>query len=32
MLLENQQLRTENIINQYEALKSQLNPHMFSIH
>ena len=28
MLLENQQLRTENIINQYEALKSQLNPHM----
>ena len=24
----NQQLRTENIINQYEALKSQLNPHM----
>lgn len=28
MLLENQQLRTENIINQYEALKNQLNPHM----
>lgn len=26
--LENQQLRTENIANQYEALKSQLNPHM----
>ncbi len=28
MALENQQLRTENISNQYEALKSQLNPHM----
>lgn len=28
VLLENQQLRTENLINQYEALKSQLNPHM----
>ena len=28
MLLENQQLRMENVINQYEALKSQLNPHM----
>lgn len=28
MLLENQQLRTENLLNQYEALKSQLNPHM----
>lgn len=28
MLLENQQLRTENLINQYESLKSQLNPHM----
>lgn len=26
--LENQLLRTENIANQYEALKSQLNPHM----
>lgn len=25
---ENQQLRTENLLNQYEALKSQLNPHM----
>lgn len=28
MLLDNQQLRTENLLNQYEALKSQLNPHM----
>lgn len=28
VLLENQQLRTENLVNQYEALKSQLNPHM----
>lgn len=28
VLLENQQLRTENIVNQYEALKNQLNPHM----
>lgn len=28
MLLENEQLRTENLVNQYEALKSQLNPHM----
>lgn len=28
MLLENQQLRTENLIHQYEALKNQLNPHM----
>lgn len=28
MLLENQQLRTENLRNQYEALKQQLNPHM----
>lgn len=28
VLLDNQQLRTENLINQYEALKSQLNPHM----
>ncbi|WP_293713390.1 sensor histidine kinase [uncultured Parabacteroides sp.] len=26
--IENQQLRTENLINQYEALKNQLNPHM----
>lgn len=26
--VENQQLRTENLLNQYEALKSQLNPHM----
>lgn len=26
--VENQQLRTENIRNQYEALKNQLNPHM----
>ena len=26
--IENQQLRAENIENQYEALKSQLNPHM----
>ncbi|WP_370648542.1 sensor histidine kinase [uncultured Parabacteroides sp.] len=26
--VENQQLRTENLVNQYEALKSQLNPHM----
>lgn len=26
--LENQQLKTENIKNQYEALKNQLNPHM----
>ena len=26
--LENQQLRTENLVNQYEALKNQLNPHM----
>ena len=26
--VENQQLRAENIENQYEALKSQLNPHM----
>ena len=26
--IENQQLRTENVVNQYEALKSQLNPHM----
>lgn len=28
VLLENQQLRTENLIHQYEALKNQLNPHM----
>lgn len=28
MLLENQQLRTENLVHQYEALKNQLNPHM----
>lgn len=28
MAVENQQLRTESISNQYEALKSQLNPHM----
>ncbi|MEG0815351.1 MAG: histidine kinase [Mucinivorans sp.] len=28
IMLENQQLRTENIRNQYEALKNQLNPHM----
>lgn len=28
MLLENEQLRTENLVNQYETLKSQLNPHM----
>ena len=28
VLLENQQLRTENIANQYETLKNQLNPHM----
>lgn len=28
MLLENEQLRLENLVNQYEALKSQLNPHM----
>ena len=27
MLLENQQLQTENIRNRYEALKNQLNPH-----
>jgi len=26
--LENQQLKLENILNQYETLKSQLNPHM----
>ena len=28
MLMENEQLRTENLRNQYESLKSQLNPHM----
>lgn len=28
IVVENQQLRTESILNQYEALKSQLNPHM----
>lgn len=28
MLLENQQLRTENLVNQFEVLKNQLNPHM----
>lgn len=28
VLIENQQLRAENIQNQYEALKNQLNPHM----
>lgn len=28
MLIENEQLRTENLVNQYEALKNQLNPHM----
>lgn len=27
--VENQELRTENLRNQYEALKHQLNPHMF---
>lgn len=27
--VENQELRTENLRNQYEALKNQLNPHMF---
>lgn len=26
--MENQQLHAENLLNQYEALKSQLNPHM----
>lgn len=29
MMVENQELRTENLRNQYEALKNQLNPHMF---
>lgn len=28
VMLENQQLKTENIKNQFEALKNQLNPHM----
>lgn len=28
VLIENEQLHAENILNQYEALKSQLNPHM----
>ncbi|MDL2212907.1 histidine kinase [Bacteroides sp. OttesenSCG-928-E20] len=28
ILLENQQLKLENILSQYESLKSQLNPHM----
>ncbi len=28
IVIENQELKTQNIINQYEALKSQLNPHM----
>lgn len=28
VVIENQQLRAENILNQYEALKNQLNPHM----
>lgn len=28
VVVENQQLRAENILNQYEALKNQLNPHM----
>ena len=28
MLVENQMLRTANLVNQYESLKSQLNPHM----
>ncbi|MGL4294041.1 MAG: sensor histidine kinase [Bacteroidales bacterium] len=28
MEVENQQLRAENLLNQYEALKNQLNPHM----
>lgn len=26
--IENQQLQAENLLNQYEALKNQLNPHM----
>lgn len=28
ILMENQQLKLENILSQYETLKSQLNPHM----
>lgn len=28
VLIDNQRLRAENILNQYESLKSQLNPHM----
>lgn len=28
VLIENEQLHAENILNQYEALKNQLNPHM----
>lgn len=28
VLLENEQLHTENLVHQYEALKNQLNPHM----
>ena len=28
IMIENQELRTESVVNQYEALKSQLNPHM----
>lgn len=28
VLLDNQKLRTENLLSQYETLKSQLNPHM----
>jgi len=28
VIVENQQLRAENILNQYEVLKNQLNPHM----
>lgn len=28
VIIENQQLQAENILNQYEALKNQLNPHM----
>lgn len=29
IIVENQVLRTENLRNQYETLKNQLNPHMF---
>ena len=28
VIIENQQLQAENILNQYEVLKNQLNPHM----